>query len=579
MFHSYQAQQNISGSRTKNSSSSSQSRTGPQGDGATRSHRRTASGTAAPSPTDRTAPASLHVDTGPSSRHGHGDRPQQQQHQHWSSFSEGMNCEKTSPTNSLALHAQQHYAASVAAYNSAIVQNSEPRQQQQQQQPYPPWDALTLEQQQQCIQHYAYYQLQQLQQQPQGGYPQDPYQQHQSYPAQKQPQQQKNNNKTQGHEIGKDAYAALLQGTGTFSGYGATGSSSSRPATTPKSAKIWTAGTLSSSASNENLQNFVAPPPSLPRTQEQHPRRSASDKMHRRSHSDSVRRAWVGDSNAYQSRGRPSMPTDPLRARKRLGGGDGTPRRSDFSFASQSSFFGAGSPAGSRAPSHRRGSSVASLRSEASMVSVVSDIRRSAFYGGIEESTGRVKMHYPLENVHLVPVLKESDLNSSSRVFRGVDPRAEADELDAAGDEYYPLRVGRLYKVNICNEEYEHYHLVASGENMSWSLDDDDDDNNDGGMYNDFAGSGKKKCRCACANCATCEHRPSVLPPNYFCLAVDDDLYSRVLDEICESQQMPCGLYFCGHHEDVARPSIFIAVTALTLLFVVMGSVAFLANA
>jgi len=212
--------------------------------------------------------------------------------------------------------------------------------------------------------------------------------------------------------------------------------------------------------------------------------------------------------------------------------------------------------------------SAMSFVSEASMVSVVSDIRKSTFFGGVDQGTGQAKLHFPFENVHLVPSGREFDLNSSVRVL---------DRLHRPTCAGFPLQLGHLYKVNIDPKQFEEYHRVAEDASMGWANDYgsdyalfsalDDDDN-------------VRRCRCDCPNCATCAHKAdSVLPMNYFCLAVEDNLYKRVVDEICASNQMPFGLFFCGHHEDVARPSICIPVFILLLLFGAMIYAAFLVQA
>ena len=93
-------------------------------------------------------------------------------------------------------------------------------------------------------------------------------------------------------------------------------------------------------------------------------------------------------------------------------------------------------------------------------------------------------------------------------------------------------------------------------------------------MYDDeFFDNG---CGCDCPNCNGCTAKRELLPPNYYVMGVDDDLYRRMLDEIAESATMPCGLYFCGHHEDVSRPSVVIAVSLVVLLMGSMGTAAFI---
>jgi hypothetical protein len=50
--------------------------------------------------------------------------------------------------------------------------------------------------------------------------------------------------------------------------------------------------------------------------------------------------------------------------------------------------------------------------------------------------------------------------------------------------------------------------------------------------------------------------------PAHYVLRVEEDIYQRVLAEISDSKQ-PCGIYFCGHHEDAYKPSIFIAISKI----------------
>ena len=64
--------------------------------------------------------------------------------------------------------------------------------------------------------------------------------------------------------------------------------------------------------------------------------------------------------------------------------------------------------------------------------------------------------------------------------------------------------------------------------------------------------------------------RPKQLPPTYYVMAVDSDIYRRMFDEVAESVNMPCKLFYCGHHEDVDYPSIGIAVTGVVTILSVM---------
>jgi hypothetical protein len=160
------------------------------------------------------------------------------------------------------------------------------------------------------------------------------------------------------------------------------------------------------------------------------------------------------------------------------------------------------------------------------MVSVVSDIRKSTFFK-VKEDTGEAEMHFPFANVHLT--------------------------MDKT------LTTGHLYKVAVDDHHFEEYHMAA--DEASWDY------------------SGGPTCGCDCPNCNACTHKRELLPTNYYCIPVEDTLYRRVVDEICASRSMPFGLFFCGHHEDVDRPSIVIAVAILFLLFASMGVIAYIMKA
>jgi hypothetical protein len=56
---------------------------------------------------------------------------------------------------------------------------------------------------------------------------------------------------------------------------------------------------------------------------------------------------------------------------------------------------------------------------------------------------------------------------------------------------------------------------------------------------------------------------------------VDANIYKKVVGEISDAHGMPCGLFFCGHHEDVAHPSISIAMVVVAILFLSMAYIAF----
>lgn len=60
------------------------------------------------------------------------------------------------------------------------------------------------------------------------------------------------------------------------------------------------------------------------------------------------------------------------------------------------------------------------------------------------------------------------------------------------------------------------------------------------------------------------------LPPDLYVMAVDSTIYRRMLDEVIASRTMPCGTYYCGHHEDVRHPDITIAALLVGLIFFLM---------
>jgi hypothetical protein len=143
-------------------------------------------------------------------------------------------------------------------------------------------------------------------------------------------------------------------------------------------------------------------------------------------------------------------------------------------------------------------------------------------------------------------------------------------------------RPGMFYKVAVDNEVFERYHRSADNDNNDDSFNYDDEKNDDDLDYQ--FGSPEKTPHYS----PNTHHRHrgdgggdggapigQPLPPNYFLLTVPETIYRSVLDEICAANRMPCGIFFCGHHEDVSRPSICIAVLLLTLLLAVMAYVSF----
>jgi hypothetical protein len=247
----------------------------------------------------------------------------------------------------------------------------------------------------------------------------------------------------------------------------------------------------------------------------------------------------------------PTAPHPPMRSpspsamsRKRADSGAASVGRSR-------AYSGSAPPAQLRA--HHRSWSRASLTdfsvaSVASMVSVVSDISKSHFFAGVTDG-GQVQMHYPAEHCRLI---MQPTLPRGNVFCHPTDPAV-----------------------------YEAYHMAAE-EVQQLQLEHMDDDEDDdlphyGGPSAGVAPQNPYRsldCHCRCQNCAGCTGKHQLLPIKNYVINVPDDIYARLFDEIIEAQVMPCGLYFCGHHEDVSNPSIMIATVIVALLFISMGLVA-----
>lgn len=108
------------------------------------------------------------------------------------------------------------------------------------------------------------------------------------------------------------------------------------------------------------------------------------------------------------------------------------------------------------------------------------------------------------------------------------------------------LTAGCVYKRKLVDEDAEflNYHTVEEGNPLEAS-----------------------SCGCTCAHCHRCHMKVKRLPPDLYVMSVDNSLYRRMLDEIIYSKTMPCGTYFCGHHEDVKHPDIKIAVAVVLIVF------------
>jgi len=162
-------------------------------------------------------------------------------------------------------------------------------------------------------------------------------------------------------------------------------------------------------------------------------------------------------------------------------------------------------------PRHKRGDSMSSIASMSSILSdrsIVSDISRSVLFKDVTKA-GKVQFHAPIDSIRLV-------MNED-------------------------LVRGELYRVIVAEDEEDRF--------ISYTMQGDDDFSD---IFPNEDSGGKTM--------------DTLLYPTRYVLKVNDDLYQRVLKEISDSTQ-PCGFFFCGHHEDVNRPSILIAVVIIGIIF------------
>jgi hypothetical protein len=204
-----------------------------------------------------------------------------------------------------------------------------------------------------------------------------------------------------------------------------------------------------------------------------------------------------------------------------------------------------------RQQQHRRSDSATSLMSNTSGVgSVMSNIAKSSLFGGVNAETGKVQLHFPYENIRLMTTTGGNDKDDHS-------PDLEAGHLYLQG--------GDPDEDPFHHNAFEEYHRIstdmAQGSAPHWeSLDKE---------------AAAMCCTCPCNNCNGCTGKQLLLPTPQYVLAIEEDVYKRVLSEIAEAQTMPLGLFFCGHHEDVAYPSIVIALIVVGILFACMATVAY----
>ncbi|KAL3914127.1 MAG: hypothetical protein SGILL_006224 [Bacillariaceae sp.] len=236
---------------------------------------------------------------------------------------------------------------------------------------------------------------------------------------------------------------------------------------------------------------------------------------------------------------------------------------------SRSRTLSGGNPFMSR-PSHRRTNSASSMYStgDASQVSIRSNIAKSSLFGGVDPHTGEVQMHFPKEQIRVVTIPNESTKKKALRRNKGYGSIPSEEHPD---DEYADLTLGHLYADRPVQaaKYYEDYVQISddleNGATPQWeSLEVNPRHPSNGGL-----------CGCQCANCNACIGKQELLPPDNYILPVSDDIYKRVMGEVSDAQSMPCGLFYCGHHEDVSHPNVWIAGVMVILLFGTLLGLAF----
>jgi hypothetical protein len=348
--------------------------------------------------------------------------------------------------------------------------------------------------------------------------------------------------------------SALPPLAGTSSGYGSTGSSP----------KVYNAPvqTRRLPPSGRSPQQFVP----LKGGETTNGQKSAPNKNHRRVHSDA--------------------PLRTNRAHRRNGSGDGALlpplRPGAIGGHNRSRTLSGGNPLLAKSR-HRRGNSSNSYHSmagdsygagsrDSSMMSMRSNIAKSSLFGGIDEQ-GRPIMYYPYEAIRLVMIPNKEKSGSTKTSLRNSTSTEFDDDDTAEKEEHLPLTIGHLYSDGPANIEdyYEDYHRISDdleqGITPQWeSLDVHPILRKTAGGK---GGEGGKHaaCGCECTNCHACLGKQDLLPPTNYVVAISDDIYRRMFSEVADAQNMPCGLFFCGHHEDVDYPSVWIPGTLVIILF------------
>lgn len=196
------------------------------------------------------------------------------------------------------------------------------------------------------------------------------------------------------------------------------------------------------------------------------------------------------------------------------------------------------------------GSYTAGSIADSSQISMRSNIARSSMFAGVDQE-GRPLLYFPYEAIRLVMIP-----DHEQRGRKGGRSSSEySDEDTAEQEDHPPLKIGHIYAdgpVDI-DDYYEAYHRVSDeleqGIAPQWeSLDAHP------------LSKGRK-------SDLTQNDMQGLLPPTNYVVAVSDDVYRRIFSEVADAQNLPCGLFFCGHHEDVDTPSALIPTILVIILF------------
>mmetsp|Transcript_15676 Transcript_15676/g.33120 ORF Transcript_15676/g.33120 Transcript_15676/m.33120 type:complete len:444 (-) Transcript_15676:226-1557(-) len=175
------------------------------------------------------------------------------------------------------------------------------------------------------------------------------------------------------------------------------------------------------------------------------------------------------------------------------------------------------------APDAKRATGHARTMSDASAKSVTTNLAKSSLFKGVTD-TGRIQLQLPKDSFRML-----------------MDNQLEA---------------GCVYKRKLVDSEDEFFVEFHTEE--------------------DHPTDHAPHCSCVCDNCHRCHEKQKRLPPDLYVMAVDSTIYRRMLDEVIQSQTMPCGTFFCGHHEDVRHPDITIAALIVGLVFFLLLAGSFL---